>query len=540
MSPHASHSDPGDSWESLDRAEVSRQIRAAVLAAARRPPASRCPAPVAGGRIANLTAAAAIVGSIAFLGPGRDQPFTPQPLPVDPAVSVPVPVEPGRAALQPWPPSSLPRAVDDWAGVASPSDLGVHAGDRSQLDVLLDSMLITHRVPAGVPFEERVAEVPDPRVLEVMRDIDDSLGGRIEWPNVYVTEGLLDDGVFARHKSFVGSDGQTASPETNAARAPEDAYGIHLESAIVECELTHGIPQAISVRQILAHELQHAVSFDNSSALFDAARGTGMPYGEPGHETPTADGRADLAQLLLAEMDQRLDAGGPRLNELPLAERREVVREVLTQYLTPIAEPSREQADLRLEVALRDDSYLHQDSNVIWREVRDARTEAYLHGSEPYDPSVEPFVPTGMEPDQRWIDLTTPLDQLARQWTEERAERPADSAERRARYPSLVDDRNYLGAEPTVVVSASADPEPSDRPSTKLVQPGVLPSSRRGQSIADPSLSPDAGGGADGDRRRRMISMGGAFLPVPVAAPALAAGSAAGGSSRPAAERAPG
>ena len=537
MSPHPSHSDPGDSWESLDRAEVSRQIRAAVLAAARRPPASRCPAPVAGGRIANLTAAAAIVGSIAFLGPGRDQPFTPQPLPVDPAVSVPVPVEPGRAALQPWPPSSPPRAVDDWAGVASPSDLGVHAGDRSQLDVLLDSMLITHRVPAGVPFEERVGEVPDPRVLEIMRDIDDSLGGRIEWPNVYVTDGLLDDGIVGHYRTPVGSVGQTVPPILNDLRAPEDAFGIHLESAVIECELTHGYPQAISVRQLLAHELQHAVSFDNSSALHDAAQGAGMPY-QKSHERATADGRADLAQLLLAEMDQRRHVGGPRLNELSLTDRREVVREVLNKFLTPIPEPSREQSDLRLEVALRDDSYLHEDTNVIWREVRDVFSDTYVQGVHVYDTPGNPFMPTGIDPAQRFVDVDTPLDELAERWTEERAERPVDSAERRERYPSLVDDRQYLGAEPVVVTASAFDPDPvTERSAPRSAGAAVLTSTRgRGQAGSPPSAAADDSG--DTARRRRMIAVGGAAIPMPAVAPALAAGGGGDSSRAPVARSA--
>ena len=173
---------------------------------------------------------------------------------------------PPLAAPVPRPPSP----VDEWAGVAPGSDLGVHAGTRSHLDVLLDSMLITHRVPAGVPFGERIGEVPDPRIPEVMRVVDDTLGGRIESLNVCVTDDLIDRGLLGVYRSFVGSDGETASPEAKARRAPEDQYGIHLSRAVVECEFTHGVPQSLSVRHLLVHELQHAISFDNSSALFDA------------------------------------------------------------------------------------------------------------------------------------------------------------------------------------------------------------------------------------------------------------------------------
>ena len=45
--------------------------------------------------------------------------------------------------------------------------------------MLLDSMLISNHIPAGVPLEDRIGEVPDERLLEVIREIDDTLDGRI-------------------------------------------------------------------------------------------------------------------------------------------------------------------------------------------------------------------------------------------------------------------------------------------------------------------------------------------------------------------------
>ena len=68
--------------------------------------------------------------------------------------------------------------------------LNAETETRTHVEVMLDSMLITQRVPAGVAFEQRIGEVNDPRILEVMRDIDNTLGGRIEWPNVYVSDDL--------------------------------------------------------------------------------------------------------------------------------------------------------------------------------------------------------------------------------------------------------------------------------------------------------------------------------------------------------------
>ena len=555
-------SDPLDDGPSPGEELAALGARAATLSAR---PRSRCPVPTVGGRIAGITAAAAIVGSLVLVGPGRDRSLPPDLVVPSPAPSEQVSVA-DRSVESLRPAAHPPSSVDDWSGVTEASDLGSHSGTRSQLDVLLDSMLITQRVPPGVPFEERIGQVDDPRILEVMRDIDDSLGGRIEWPNVHVTDGLRDDGKLGIYRSDLDGGGATVSPEVNARYEPLKRYGIHLSKDLVEHERSTGMPDVRSVRHLLAHELQHAVSYDNASALTEAAGSPGATaYSDSG--VVTAEGRADLAQLVLAEMDQRRHVDGPRLNELPLEERREVLREVLTQYLTPFEDPPRRQADLRLEVALTDDSYLHRPENLVWNEVRDERTRLYVVGVETYDSPDRPFVPTGMDPERRRQDLDTPLDELAERWTAERADRPATYAERVERYPSRDDARGYLGSDPLVVTGTSAasarssdrpldpvaprssDPAPRSAPaetpslSSALLLRSAgrpLPDLRSSAPASGPSLdaSPSTGVGdgessAAAERRRRLIAPGGgASLPAPALAPPPAGGVSAQAADR--------
>ena len=95
------------------------------------------------------------------------------------------------------------------------------------------------------------------------------------------------------------------------------------------------------------------VSFDNERSLLNAADRAGDPDDEP-HQ-PTSEGRADMAMLIAAEMEQRGAGGGQRLNELPREQRREVVREILTQYITPHEHAVGERDDRRLLAALRGD-----------------------------------------------------------------------------------------------------------------------------------------------------------------------------------------
>lgn len=291
---------------------------------------------------------------------------------------------------------------------------------RSELDVVLDSMLITERVPPGVPFELRTGHVDDPRILELMREIDETLGGRIEWPNVYVTEALPAH-LLGQYTTTTGSEGRTWEPEGRPAEAEgvDDRFGIKLDRELVEQELATGRVVDVSVRQLLVHELQHAVSFDNERSLLSAADRAGDRYDEP--DNPTSEGRADMAMLIAAEMEQRRAAGGPRLNELPKEQRREVVREILTQYITPHEHAVGEQADRRLLAALRGGHYIHEEENLVWREVTDERTDAYVTGRDRYESPGNAFIPTSMDGRERYDELFTPLDELARRWSRERA-----------------------------------------------------------------------------------------------------------------------
>ena len=301
--------------------------------------------------------------------------------------------------------------------------------EEQELRVLVDSMLITRAIPPQLPFKNRVGEVPDTRVLEVMQEIDETLGGRIDWPNVYVSE-LPREGVLGKYRSLAIRDGRTYPADLNADEEPSKRYGIHLDQKLVSGELT-GCSYDKTMRHVLVHELQHAISHDNGNELADAARNAYDEYEWP--DMPTAESRADMAMLLYAEMDQRQAAGGPALNELPADQRFEVVREVLTQYITPLESPPRDLSDIRLREMLRTDAYNHDPENQTWQEIAEPRTSAYLEGVAAYSPE-EPFVPTGMDPRARQQEIATPLPELAARWAEERNDRVATLEEWEARY----------------------------------------------------------------------------------------------------------
>ena len=306
-------------------------------------------------------------------------------------------------------------------------------------------MLITRAIPPQLPFKNRVGEVPDTRVLEIMQEIDETLGGRIDWPNVYVSE-LPREGVLGKYRSLAIRDGRTYPADLNADEEPSKRYGIHLDQKLVSGELT-GCAYDKTMRHVLVHELQHAISHDNGNELADAARNAYDEYEWP--DMPTAESRADMAMLLYAEMDQRQAAGGPALNELPADQRFEVVREVLTQYITPLESPPRNLSDIRLREMLRTDAYNHDPENQTWQEIAEPRTSAYLEGVAAYSPE-EPFVPTGMDPRARQQEIATPLPELAARWAEERNERVATLEEWEARYDTARGTPGHGQPEPAV------------------------------------------------------------------------------------------
>ena len=159
--------------------------------------------------------------------------------------------------------------------------------------------------------------------------------------------------------------------------------------------------------------------------------------------------------LLYAELEQRKAAGGPRLNELTPSERSEVVREVLTQYVTPIDNPPQQLAEHRLREMLRVDQYAHDAEHHTWRDFSDPRTDRYIDGEVGYDAPDYPFVPTGMDRKARMEELRTPLPELAARWAEERRERPRTIEDWEARYYPE-DGRPRQGPSPAVRVKVDA------------------------------------------------------------------------------------
>ena len=297
---------------------------------------------------------------------------------------------------------------------------------RAELDVMLDSILISKDMPPGKPLEERIGHVDDDRLLGVMREIDTTMGGRIDWPNVYLAEGLRensDDGrVVGHYTTFTNSyDTRTVPAEMNEGRTPGRRYGIELDKEFVEKEFETGEPGLISVRNLLVHEIQHAVSWDNNETLALAAAAYSKPYEMP--ERPFAESRADMAKLLYVEMDQRNDTAGPRLNELPAEERRDVISSVLTDYLARDANLSREEIESVMHFVLKNDHYLHEDKNFIWTEIADERTNRYVQGQDRYDAPEQIFVPTYRTESERRAKLAMPLDEVAAAWKKDHANR---------------------------------------------------------------------------------------------------------------------
>ena len=283
---------------------------------------------------------------------------------------------------------------------------------KPELDTLLDSMLITQRIPAGVPFEKRVGHVDDPRVLEIMREMDDNLGGRIEWPNVYVAEGLYDTtGADGHHQGMPNQEGRSMPHDHNEKwnLGPYNRFGITLDKKLVEHELETGTPDThISVRSLLAHELQHATSWDNDSNLLAAADANDWEYETTGR--PTAEGRAGLAQLLDRELSQR-QAPGPRLNELPTEERRDAIAGILTNHLKTTSD-DRTTKELHLYIALKDQAYLWSDQNGMWANGRNEELDRHAYGLDK-NPI---FVPNDSSLTERVTELNTPLDTIAKRW----------------------------------------------------------------------------------------------------------------------------
>ena len=226
---------------------------------------------------------------------------------------------------------------------------------RNELNTVLDSMLITQRIEPGTPFEQRSGHIPDERIRNIVKKIDDRLGGRIEWPNINLIDGLRENAnangqyrAYREHRAYGGVDGGTAPRRVNDWLEPADKYGIRLDAQLVENELATGRPADISIESLLVHELQHATSDDHGTELRSMADVTGdalaaLPYEDIADAattmkpvyggSPTAESRADLAMVLSRELEQREKLGGPKLNEMPHDERRAAMAGILMRYV---------------------------------------------------------------------------------------------------------------------------------------------------------------------------------------------------------------
>ena len=435
----------------------------------------------------------------------------------------------GSTAAQEAPVGSSPGAeevVYAWAS-DRPDYSVVSPEERQELAVILDSMLISEKRDTGVPFEERIGHVDDPRVRELMQEIDTTLGGGIQWPDVHVTDGLSE----ANYLGFYYPDATQEEwsdfhdfdePDGEFAEYP---YGIHLSRDLVEKEFETGIPEGLSVRQTLVHELQHSMSVDNGRELMAAAVQSYNQYEFP--SLATSEGRASLSMLVYAEMEQRSEADGPRLNELSKDDRQEVLRGVLQQYLVPVVSPPRDVVDEVLLKGLREERYLRDPDNDVWNEVADDRTTDYATGSDRYTPE-QPFVPeirdgaTGgsvRDADARRLELATPLDELADRFAEERARSPSNEAEYHRRVaasraavgpPDRPPEREPAAGGPAVSMDERAAVPADSRPDSKTspsvpaeVRPGApVVGGRRFRSAAPADSVSD---GAPAGRVKRFL-----------------------------------
>ena len=340
---------------------------------------------------------------------------------------------------------------DKYVVVARGTDPELQPGEKADLHKNLDVLPQSPDVPAGTPFEERIGQVGDPRILDIMRQIDTTLGGGIRWPDVEITPRLVNAGQYR--------------PGTSR---------IHLDQDLVYQEFGSGQAEYKSVRQVLVHELQHAISHQRESELHTSAIASGKPYSDA---SAYSEGRADMAKLLYAELDQRAGADGSKLNQLSAEHRREAVREILNEILTPFdrSEPwAAEIADERLWESVREDKYYSDqpNANAPWRDVSDERTTAYLQGRTSYD-EVKVFIPSHhSDGSKRRQELATPLDELATRWTEER-----NRMERQRR----VDDRDQAAAErraegragPRTSMAAPARPGTAKVPDERPARPAT-------------------------------------------------------------------
>ena len=271
-------------------------------------------------------------------------------------------------------------------------------------------MLVTNRVPPGTPFEERVGAIPNDHIRALMKDIDDNLGGRIEWPNIQISEELSVPHALAQYRAYIGASGATVPENVNLEAPADEKFGISIRRDVYESGIGQAAPIGVSLHSALVHELQHATSSDNVYTLERMAEENGWPYTKGRHGM--AEGRADLAVLLEREIEARQGAGGPHLNDMAPDERREAISQILGGYLGAEPDEPEHVRDAKLILALRDPAYLASPDNLMWQCNGDARTTDYVYGRD----QSGNFVPSHNTPEERTRDLEKPLTELAAEW----------------------------------------------------------------------------------------------------------------------------
>ena len=279
--------------------------------------------------------------------------------------------------------------------------------------------------PHPTPFEERVGAIPNDHIRALMKEIDENLGGRIEWPNIQISEELSVPHALAQYRAYIGANGATVPENVNLEAPADEKFGISIRRDVYESAIGEAPPIGVSLRSTLVHELQHATSSDNVRTLERMAEENGWPYTNDRHGM--AEGRADLAVLLEREIDARKGAGGPQLNDMAPDERREAISQILGGYLGAEPDEPEHVRDAKLLLALRDPAYVASPDNLMWQRNGDDRTVDYIYGRDQSDN----FVPSHNTPEERERDLQKPLNELAAEWrnsagtdTENRAAAP--------------------------------------------------------------------------------------------------------------------
>ncbi len=107
--------------------------------------------------------------------------------------------------------------------------------ELQSLGFLFQGSLQTRRIACGKTtcrcyHDPDARHGPYPRVLEIMRDIDDTLGGGIQWPDVYVTDGLSGFNLLGFHSPDLSEEDwyDLSDPTDGDYPFMQSAFGIHL------------------------------------------------------------------------------------------------------------------------------------------------------------------------------------------------------------------------------------------------------------------------------------------------------------------------